>query len=813
MYFWNVNFMRIKKVKLILFTFITILLSSCSISKNLIGNEKLIKNNKLFVNDQLVAKDTLSGLFLQKKNSTFIGIPIGALIYSSSKKNTDSIFNNWINKKNKRKRLTKIFSEKQVDQLKDYHKNFNEWKKNNGEKIEIIDSSKTLATTKNLNSYFQNIGFLENKVVSEIIVDENNTNYADVNYKVTTGPQYYVGEIDTMIESTVLDSLYKINFDKSFLKKNDLFKTKNFELERERLNKLFKNSGVYNFQINSILYDVEIDSSSNIFSLPVKIIITGKNYTIHKIDKISITNIKKDGNFDFNKDFLNSQIKFKVGEKFNDSLRTLTLQNFNKLDLFSFPSVSYSFIKNKKNKLEANIILNSKKKHAIGFGFDIKQSNIEDIGISFENKFKTRNIFKNGENLELSAVGSIGKSGDITISQLNYDMSLKFPKFLLLGQRINNKPQIYNPRSYINLGASNQRNIGLDRNSLKFDFNYSWDKENNFFNFSPAQVELIKNKRIQNYFNVYSNSYDLINEIAKDYTNDSKYFINGNLGIPNGINLFINDALTILKSSINTDDLNKIGYINNRKKRLTTNNLIIGSSFSVSNNYDNRYDKNNFNQWRVKFKSAGLLTNVFMRKNIVNADGFKTISNIPFSQFFKSELSYIKHWDIGENSTIATRYFLGFAIPYGNSENIPFSESFFGGGSNDNRAWEVYRLGPGSSGAKDEFNEGNFKIALNFEYRFKMLGRFNGALFTDIGNIWNLLDDTDDSSRKFDGFKDLNELAIGSGFGLRYDSGLFVFRLDMGLKTYNPALTKERRWFKDFSLKKAVFNIGLNYPF
>ena len=805
--------MRIKKVKLILFTFITILLSSCSISKNLIGNEKLIKNNKLFVNDQLVAKDTLSGLFLQKKNSTFIGIPIGALIYSTSKKNTDSIFNNWINKKNKRKRLTKIFSEKQVDQLKDYHRSFNEWKKNNGEKIEIIDSIKTLATTKNLSSYFQNIGFLENKVVSEIIVDENNTNYADVNYKVTTGPQYYVGEIDTMIESTVLDSLYKINFDKSFIKKNDLFKTKNFELERERLNKLFKNSGVYNFQINSILYDVEIDSSSNIFSLPVKIIITGKNYTIHKIDKISITNIKKDGNFDFNKDFLNSQIKFKVGEKFNDSLRTLTLQNFNKLDLFSFPSVSYSFIKNKKNKLEANIILNSKKKHAIGFGFDIKQSNIEDIGISFENKFKTRNIFKNGENLELSAVGSIGKSGDITISQLNYDMSLKFPKFLFLGQRINNKPQIYNPRSYINLGASNQRNIGLDRNSLKFDFNYSWDKENNFFNFSPAQVELIKNKRIQNYFNVYSNSYDLINEIAKDYTNDSKYFINGNLGIPNGINLFINDALTILKSSINTDDLNKIGYINNRKRRLTTNNLIIGSSFSVSNNYDNRYDKNNFNQWRVKFKSAGLLTNVFMRKNNVNADGFKTISNIPFSQFFKSELSYIKHWDIGENSTVATRYFLGFAIPYGNSENIPFSESFFGGGSNDNRAWEVYRLGPGSSGAKDEFNEGNFKIALNFEYRFKMVGRFNGALFTDIGNIWNLLDDTDDSSRKFDGFKDLNELAIGSGFGLRYDSGLFVFRLDMGLKTYNPALTKERRWFKDFSLKKAVFNIGLNYPF
>jgi len=35
----------------------------------------------------------------------------------------------------------------------------------------------------------------------------------------------------------------------------------------------------------------------------------------------------------------------------------------------------------------------------------------------------------------------------------------------------------------------------------------------------------------------------------------------------------------------------------------------------------------------------------------------------------------------------------------------------------------------------------------------------------------------------------------------------------MGLKTYNPALDKDKRWFTDFKLKKAVFNIGLNYPF
>ena len=803
--------MKIYKVKIVLFTLITTLLSSCSISKNLTEGEKILKKNNLFVNDVITQNDSLNNLFLQNKNSTFIGIPVGALIYTASKSNTDSIFDNWLLKKRNKKKLTRLFSEKQVNQIREYYKSFNNWKKDNGEKLVLIDSSKTLESAKNLNSYFQNIGYLDNRVSFEIEDDKTKSFFADINYKVSTGPQYYVGDVNSIIESKIIDSIYKKNIDKSFLIKNQIFRTKNFEFERDRLNRLFKNSGIYNFQINSILFDVEIDSAKNVYSLPIKVIIKDDNYKVHKIDKISVKSLKEVESLDLNSDFISNQIKFKTGSVFNDSLRTITLQNFNKLDLFSFPSISYEYLNKSSNSLEANIILNSKKKYGIGFGLDIKQSNIEDIGVSFENRFKTRNIFKNGENLEISASGSLGKSANVTISQINYDLILRFPKFLFLK---NNKAlKSLDQRSFINLGASNQRNIGLDRNSFKFDLNYSWSKKNNFYNLSLSQVELIKNKNIQNYFNIYSNSYDIINEIAKDYAFNTNYFLNGNLKIPDGIDLFIDDALSIHSLTLSSEDYKQINYLNNRKKRLTTNNLIIGSTFSISNNYETRYDKTNFNQWRIKFQSAGALTNILIGNSKKNNEGLKTISDLPFSQFIKSELSYIKHWTLGDNSTIASRYFLGFAIPYGNSNNIPFSESFFGGGSNDNRAWEVYRLGPGSSGATDEFNEGNLKIAFNFEYRFKMFGRFNGALFTDVGNIWNILDDTEDDRRTFNNLKDLNELAIGSGFGLRYDSGLFVFRLDMGLKTYNPARNKDERWFKDFSLKKSVFNIGLNYPF
>jgi outer membrane protein assembly factor BamA len=122
-------------------------------------------------------------------------------------------------------------------------------------------------------------------------------------------------------------------------------------------------------------------------------------------------------------------------------------------------------------------------------------------------------------------------------------------------------------------------------------------------------------------------------------------------------------------------------------------------------------------------------------------------------------------------------------------------------------------LGPGSSGSLFEFNEANFKLAFNLEYRFPILGALKGALFVDGGNIWNALDNVKDESLKFSGLEDLKELALASGLGLRYDFGFFVARLDTGFKIHNPALSESNRWFKESNFANAVFNIGINYPF
>ncbi|MPT36084.1 MAG: outer membrane protein assembly factor, partial [Flavobacterium sp.] len=96
---------------------------------------------------------------------------------------------------------------------------------------------------------------------------------------------------------------------------------------------------------------------------------------------------------------------------------------------------------------------------------------------------------------------------------------------------------------------------------------------------------------------------------------------------------------------------------------------------------------------------------------------------------------------------------------------------------------------------------------------FNIFNKLNGALFADAGNIWNVFDNVTDEESVFEGFKSLQDLALGTGIGFRYDLNFFVIRLDVGFKTYNPAKEMKERWFRDIVPNRAVLNIGINYPF
>ena len=243
--------------------------------------------------------------------------------------------------------------------------------------------------------------------------------------------------------------------------------------------------------------------------------------------------------------------------------------------------------------------------------------------------------------------------------------------------------------------------------------------------------------------------------------------------------------------------------------------MIFASNFTFTKTTKTDLSDENFYNFKTKVESAGNLLSLIARasKQLDNQVGSNTIFQVEFSQYIKNEIEFIKHWDLNRKKIVAFRSFIGIAIPYGNSNSIPFSRSYFAGGSNDNRAWQSYSLGPGRVASFNDFNEANLKIAMSAEFRFNFFGQLNGALFVDAGNIWNVLDNVTDEKAVFSGLNSLKDTAVGSGFGFRYDFNFFVVRLDLGFKTYIPSEESNKKWFRDYNFSNSVLNIGINYPF
>ena len=820
------------------------MLSGCRVTKKLDADDLLLDQNLFYYNGSRTFSDSIQALVPQQPNKRVLGIPLRLLIYQSANENSATEFDNWLQKNPKRsQRMQSIWSQKQIDQMRAYKDQFQNWKRRNGEPPSLIDSLYFDEYANNITTYLSNRGYFKakTKVAKELTSSSRQT--ANLIYDIQTGLPYYLDSITTDIKSRVIDSLYQLKYAESILKKGNQFNTLDFEAERNRLYAYFKNQGIYHFQLNAIDFEIAWDTTGTDFQLPVKIAIEdfrkptseGIVFEPYKQTKISAVNVyttradevESQTRYDnisffglkkkrYSQNMLSKAIQMRSGDLYSDRPRTQTISKLNHLGIFEYPTISYSYSDSLETALNTIITLRPRERFELEFGLDLTQSNIQDQGIAFNSSINILNIFRGAENFEFGVRGSIGRSADEVISEIGGNVRLRIPKILM--PRIIAKiiPDNLQPISVLNFGTALQNNIGLDKQTYNAGVQYQWKtKKNNRIDLKLLDLTLIDNRNVQNYFNVYTNAYSELNSLAKSTAGTSSFFNGDNLAIPNGTAGFTNYVLSesspIVKGS--TSYLN-VQRIEERRDRLTQNNLIIGSSIDFLKNTQTSFFDENFYQVRFQFETAGNLINLLAEPlNLERKNETNYLFNLPYSQYVKGEFDYIQHWLVGSSSVFALRTFVGLAVPLGNATSIPFNRSYFSGGANDNRAWEVYRLGPGSSFSGNEFNEANFKLALNVEYRFDLFGSFKGALFTDVGNIWNVFDDVTDPKRRFDGFEDLSELAVGSGFGVRYDFGLFIFRLDTGFKTHNPALEKSKRWLSELQFKKANITIGINYPF
>jgi len=839
--------------------FLTVLtLYGCSGTRAFRTRQVLIDKNEVYRESQLLKNDPVNFIITTTANKKFLGIPIKKMIYESAYPEPQKKFEIWLTKKEKRKKhLERWFSPKQVSALKNYSVKLNKWLKNNGEPPAVLDTNAINTSKKRIQQYYKNLGYYN------VIVDHDTIHTKPkkvvLQYQISQNKKYEIDSIKTKIDSPQIEKIYTSNTAAAIFKQGDAFEINKFEKERERLFTLFRNNGVFNFQQNSIQFKAAIDSTGQDLKIPVIIEIQNpqqlvneisttvpyQTYTINEIevfvddfnaginidqftDSIQYKDITlfSKGKLKYRPQAITSGIAIKKNQPYSDLDRTLTYRYYTNLKNFKYPSINYSLIPEKEDQLKASIFLTPRERFSLGFDLDFSHSNIQDFGIGLGGGLGIRNVFRGAESLELNIKNTLGASRDIAqkgdqffnLFELGADLKLSFPRLVFpFFENAWTTPEM-NPVTQIILGTSIQQNIGLDKQFFKSTYQFDWQpKKNKKVQIKWIDLEFVNNRNLSNYFNVYRNSYDRLNSIAAIYNNQTDFQdVDGNLSIPDGTEGFINVVLnneTILNEE--NQDFKTVNTIKERQDRLTANNLILGSSFSLNFNSQESIFDENFYQLRWKVDWVGNLLNGVIRA--VNApendQGQTQLGGVSPSQYVKSEVDYIKHWPLGNEQVIAFHAFGGLAVPYGNANNMPFSQSYFSGGANDNRAWKAYKLGPGSSNNINEFNEANFKLAFNLEYRFPLSGPLKIGFFIDAGNVWNIFDDVDDPAFRFDGLQDLSEIAIGSGIGLRYDFDFFVFRFDTGFKTYNPALPEGERWWGEYKLKNAVFNIGINYPF
>lgn len=254
-------------------------------------------------------------------------------------------------------------------------------------------------------------------------------------------------------------------------------------------------------------------------------------------------------------------------------------------------------------------------------------------------------------------------------------------------------------------------------------------------------------------------------------------------------------------------------------------------------------------RWETTIEESGNITSLLdLARGRGYDEKYKTLFKAPYAQFVRVETDITKTWSLGTGSKLVGHLNTGVIFNYGNCDIAPVTELFYVGGANSIRAFSMRDIGPGrfpefttrNRQYSYVFRNGDLKIVANLEYRTPLFGNLEGAVFLDAGNVWRLKTDMlasiDDYTEvnengltpleqyeedmyyyemmQFKPSKFLDDLALGTGIGLRYNLSFLVVRLDWGIALHFPYDTGKSGYFNINRFKGAhTLHFAIGYPF
>lgn len=768
---------------MIVAVFLAVGLSSCRTVKYVPDNQFLLSNSKISVDNRSINKSELKNYLKQRPNTKILGFwrfHLG-LYNLSSRKNETGIL----------KRI--------------------------GEAPVILVPYLTEKSKEEFERFMHNKGYFQAKVTDTIIYKKNKK--AEVYYTIISNAPHRIKSYKTEILDDSMKVLSKGDSTKSLIKLNATFDTDVLAAESKRVLNDFQNQGFYRADKSEIYFEADTLQAPKSVNLKLVVekedisddpaVVSERNhqrftirnfyfYTDYESQKQLFdenrqeTTVEKNDTLKVGNQFFISKGKMKYNPDLLINMNHISDERYYSLnlvertynELFSlrlFKLINIRFVETSKNDTLGNPTLDC----IIQLSPAVRQSytvslegtnSLGNFGIAGNLGYQHKNIFRGGELLDVTLMGATEKQnygkGDSATTfnsfESGIDTKITLPKFLA-PLKTKHFFRYSTPQTLTNLSYNYQRRPDYTRTILRASLGYQWKSSE----FTTHRFNLI----------------DL--NMVRMFAYDSTF-------VARIENLYI-------KSSY-------------------TDHSISAWNYSYTRNTQNILKRSDYNYIRATFETAGTLlygvSKLFDRR-LHSSD---TLGNMkyqflgtPFAQYLKTDVEYRKGLLIDKSNAVVFRAFAGLAVPFGNSDQVPFERKYFTGGANGIRAWPIRTLGPGSYKANaNEFpnQSGDIKLEANAEYRFAMIGDFEGALFMDMGNIWSLKDNRPGTEFSFSRF--YNEIAVGTGAGLRYDFSFVIIRVDLGIKLHDPSMNPGSRWIPASNLlQKNNINIAfaIGYPF
>lgn len=774
--------------KLYIYILLLVFAGACSTTKVIPQGESRLKANKIVIeNSETYPASDLQPYIKQKPNTYFVfGWNPFLNIY------------NWSNGKNN---------------------GWNRFVKKLGQAPVIFDPNLVESSKRNMDNHLVYLGYYNSTITDTVVTKKKKTT---VTYRIRLGKQYYIDQVEYIIRDSALRTKFYVDTARSMIKKGNLLSEKMLEDESQRIAKIFRDQGYYGFTKNYFFFEADTLKQNDSAKLQVRIedytrneySKDGKPHRVFHFGNVYINPIRnynpfiraagrlsdtsdtsavanssagisgqtpmprpandtvlfKGINLIYRgKPLLRPNVlahtnRIKPGSLYDESAVSNTYNRFSNLGLFSSVNIQVNEVDSA--TVDCSMKLTASDLQGYKINLEVSSNSNGLLGISPKISYFYKNLFRGGELFSISLGGNFQFKFKDKIRSTEFDVStsLNVPDFLLIPDKLfKNAQQL--PHTEISFSYNYQNRPEYTRNIISATYGYTWSRKNRFFyKVNPLQVNIVKLSDISDEFyqsldnpflrNSYQNHFDLGLGASLYYTTDAS---------PNPSRSYF---------------------------YLRWQNDIAGNVLSLFNH---------------------LLPE--------NSNGERTIWGSPYSQYYRTEISAVYTWKFGKSNrqALAARLLFGIGSGYGNSLSLPFEKLFWAGGAYSLRGWQARTVGPGNAQLDTTFSipnqTGDIRLEGNIEYRFPLFWNFDGAVFVDAGNVWNMKQDSgaDESKFKFNNF--YKQIALDWGAGLRLNLGFVLLRLDMGIKTYDPS---DRLWLgPDRWFKKGNYALqfGVGYPF